>query len=189
MAALERGAPDIHAPFGFNRIITPQNYHSALINVLGVKYVLSLTDVRDINFKKVFVEGTTQIYENKKVMPRAFFTETTHYMKSKQDDINFLFAYKNDLLTNATIEENGPSKSKWDFINGRVKISNYSENKVTLETQNSGDGFLVLTDSYYPTWHATIDGKETKIYLTDYNFRGIVVPKGNHKIEFYVTLF
>ena len=58
-----------------------------------------------------------------------------------------------------------------------------------MKTNNVGEGFLVLTDSYYPTWQASIDGKETKIYLTDYNFRGIIVPKGEHTVEFYDKLF
>ena len=58
-----------------------------------------------------------------------------------------------------------------------------------IETENGSTGFMVLTDSFYPTWKATIDGKGTKIYRTDYNFRGIIVPAGNHKIEFYDTLF
>ncbi|HEX8965171.1 MAG TPA: YfhO family protein, partial [Patescibacteria group bacterium] len=45
ISASERGNPDIHSPFGFIRIITPQNYSSRLINLLGVKYILSLSDI------------------------------------------------------------------------------------------------------------------------------------------------
>ena len=51
------------------------------------------------------------------------------------------------------------------------------------------NGFLVLTDSYYPTWHAAVDGVEEKIYRTDYNFRGIIIPAGKHKVEFHNSLF
>ena len=39
-AAWGRGVPDISTPFGFNRIITPENYASDFANLLGVKYVL-----------------------------------------------------------------------------------------------------------------------------------------------------
>ena len=37
---------------------------------------------------------------------------------------------------------------------------------------------------YYPGWNATIDGKPVPIHLTDAMMRGIVVPAGEHQIEF-----
>jgi uncharacterized membrane protein YfhO len=52
-----------------------------------------------------------------------------------------------------------------------------------------GQRFLVLTDSFYPTWKAHIDGKPTQIYLTDFSFRGVVVPSGDHHVEFINTTF
>ena len=72
---------------------------------------------------------------------------------------------------------------------GDAKITYYSENKVSIETDNSEEGFLVLTDSFYPTWNAKIDSKKENIYRADYNFRGIIIPAGKHKIEFYNSLF
>ena len=33
-------------------------------------------------------------------------------------------------------------------------------------------------------WKAYIDGMKTKIYRTNHDFRGIVVPKGKHEVEF-----
>ena len=46
------------------------------------------------------------------------------------------------------------------------------------------DGFLVLTDQYYPGWKAFVDEKETEIYPTDYIFRSIYLDKGNQKVRF-----
>ena len=44
---------------------------------------------------------------------------------------------------------------------------------------------MYLSEVYYPAgWKAYIDGNPTEIYKTNYLFRGIVVPKGKHKIEF-----
>ncbi len=37
---------------------------------------------------------------------------------------------------------------------------------------------------FHTGWKAFINGNETKIYRANHGFRGIVVPKGNHKIEF-----
>ena len=190
MAASGRGVPDIKPPFGFNRIITPQDPLSRINDLLGVKYVLSLEEQKNKKLNLVFTDGFVKVYENSTVLPRAFFVKNTLIAKSKQQAINALFEVNYQLNSRAVVEEVSNEnlfKSNWDL--GQVNLLNYSDEKVILKTSNPGDGFLVFTDSYYPTWHATIDGKETKIYLTDFNFRGIIVPKGEHTIVFYDSLF
>lgn len=182
--ASERKSSNINPPFGFNRIITPHNFDSKIIDLLGVKYILSLSDLSSKNLEKVFQEGQTQIYENKDFFPRAFFIEKTISVKDKNDAIKKLFINKDNLDKTAIVEEF--DSSNWTV--GEVQIKNYEENKIILETKNEGNGFLVLTDSFYPTWHAKIDGKETKIFRADFNFRGVVISEGSHVVEFYITL-
>jgi len=190
MAAFKRGNQDISSPFGFNRIITPQNPTSGIVDLLGVKYVLSLDEIKNPKLKLVFTDEVIRVYENIIAFPRAFFVDNTLIANSKQEAINALFDLNNSLSKTAVVE-NVQNKNllKPNWSSGQVTFVRYEDNKVVLETGNSGEGFLVLTDSFYPTWHAKIDGKETRIYLTDYNFRGIIVPKGEHTIEFYDTLF
>lgn len=192
IAAIERNKPDITPPFGFNRIINPHNYDSRLIDLLGVHYVLSLTDITSPKLEKVFGEGETRVYKNKQAFPRAFFVTEVTSAKSKQEAIGQLFDPKNDLRKKAVVEE--WEKQSFQFVTGSVKITSYTPNNIVVETINKKEGFLVFVDAFYPTWHAKIcsmdenDCFETKIYLTDYNFRGIVVPQGNHRIIFYNTL-
>ena len=189
IAAANRGVPDIHSPFGFNRIITPQYTESRIIDLLGVKYILSPTILENPRFKKVLQEGNTMVYQNQTVLPRVFFIETLHLANNKQEAIDDLFKYQTDLRMNVIVEGENNLATHWQLKKAVANIVEYSENTIKIKTSDSADGFLVLTDTFYPTWHATIDGKETKIYLTDYNFRGIVVPAGNHKVEFYDSLF
>lgn len=190
MAASGRGVPDIKPPFGFKRIITPQDPLSRISDMLGAKYILSLEDRKDSKLNLVFTDGVIKVYENSSALPRAFFVNNTLIANSKQEAINAFFEVNYQFNSRAIVEEVTEKKlfkDSWGM--GSVEITSYKENKVVLETKNDRDGFLVLTDSYYPSWHATIDGKETKIYITNYNFRGVIVPKGNHRIEFYITLF
>ena len=189
MAAIGRNSPNINPPFGFNRIITMQNYHDSLIDLLGVKYVLSFDDLDSKYFEKVFTEGNTKVYENKNVLPRAFFVRSLTNVVNNQEAIGFLFNNQNDLRTRAVVEDYNSAGSEWDWYKAEANITDYTEGKVDILTKNKGKGFMVLTDSYYPTWHAKIDGKAVKIYRADYNFRGIIVPKGEHKVEFYDSLF
>lgn len=190
IAVSERGKPDISPPFGFNRIITPHNYESKIIDLLGVKYVLSLSDLDSPKLRKVFQEGQTQVYENKEVLPRTFFVERVQVANNKQEAIKIISNKDFELRKTAIIEEETGDKVTAPLRQniGETEIISYSENTVVIKTENSEEGFLVLTDSFYPTWHAKVDGTPTKIYRTDYNFRGIIVPKGKHIVEFYITL-
>ena len=189
MVAAQRGKPDITPPFGFNRIITPHDIKSNILNLLGFKYVLSFDNLNDMQFKQVFTDGVVKVYKNNAAFPRAFFVTQTLLVGSKQNAIYALFSSSKSLSLTAIVE-NGKShdlSKEWSL--GEAKILDYQPNTIDIGVNNKGEGFLVLTDSYYPTWHAKIDGKETQIYLTDYNFRGIIIPKGKHTIEFYDTLF
>ena len=190
IAASERKSADISPPFGFNRIITPHNYDSKIIDLLGVKFVLSLSELDSPKLKKVFQEGETRIYENIYTAPRAFFVSKIIHVDSNKEAIKTMF--DNSLnLSNIAVVENGDGKlrSAKGLAVGKAKIIKYSENKVILETENSGTGFLVFTDSFYPTWKVKVDSTLDKIYRTDYNFRGVIVPIGVHKVEFYNSLF
>ncbi len=188
IAASERGKPDIRSPFGFNRIITPHNFDTHLIDLIGVKYVLSLSDIKSSKLQKVFEEGQTKIYENKNAYSRIFFVNKILSAKNKNEAIALLFDQKDNLKDTAVVE-NWQSK-KNAYAAGAASIVEYKENRVDISVQNKDDAFLVLTDTYYPTWHAkvcAVNGEscvETKIYQTDYNFRGIVIPRGKHKLIF-----
>jgi len=188
IAASERNEPNIQPPFGFNRIITPHRYDSRIIDLLGVSYVLSLSDIESEKLEKIHQEGETRLYKNTKAFMRAFFVENIIVTQNKQESISALFDPSTDINSTAVVEgERGGFSSA--FTKGTVSILEYSADKVVLETVNEGEGFLVLMDTFYPTWHATIDNEDTPIFLTNYTFRGLVVPKGRHTVEFYNTLF
>lgn len=188
MAAVGRGKPDIIPPFGYFRILAPGNFDSPLIDLLGVRYVLSLTEIHSPHMKQVFLEGETRVYENKRAFPRAFFVTSLFSAVDNQQAIDFLFDPSTD-LHNAAVVQAGQSELPNKFSTGDVTIDSYSENTIILTARTDGEAFMVLTDTFYRTWKATVDGKQTPIYRTDYNFRGVIVPKGEHRVEFKDNLF
>jgi len=191
IAASERSKPDISPPFGFNRIITPTNFNSRIIDLLGVKYVLSFSDLPLPKFTQVFAEGQTKVFRNNQAFPRTFFVQQVKTAANKQEAMNAMFDNTVDLRTTGVIEG---TITHSDFSLGDAAVTSYSENKIIITSMNQSEGFLVLTDSYYPTWHVSVCNKEglqcvnTEIYRTDYNFRGVIVPAGEHSIVFYNTL-
>lgn len=194
IAAVERGKPDINPPFGFNRIITPKNYESRIIDLLGVKYVLSLDEVGSDKLTKVLVEGKTKVYENLDVYDRAFFVENIVRAESKQAAINKMFDPDIDLRKTAIVEGWKTGEIVFNTDGARAAIAEYKSNRVVINTNNSQNGFVVLTDSYYPAWKAYVCERsglncmETEIFITDYNFRGVVVPAGRKSVVFEMNL-
>lgn len=195
ISSSERGEPDIQPPFGFNRIITPHNVDSKIIDLLGVKYVMSLSDVTDSALIKVFQEGETQIYENKNVLPRVFFVTNIIETTNKDAAIEEIYKPSFSFRETAIIEKFVGEHFSFPKLLGKgsAEIISYSENRILIKTNVIHDGFLVFTDTFYPTWHAAIHTNtrisETTIFRTNYNFRGIIVPKGEHIVEFYNTIW
>lgn len=188
IAAIERNKPNISPPFGFNRIITPKNFNSELIDVMGVKYILSLKELKSDKLNKVFAEGQTIVYENINVFDRAFFVEDISPASSKEEAIRKMFDPNINFRKTAIVEN-------WDnryesFASGSASISQYDTNRIEIDVNVGGLGFMVLTDTYYPTWRVKIcdlklgNCKNADIYLTNYNFRGVIVPRGTHKVVF-----
>jgi uncharacterized membrane protein YfhO len=146
-----------------------------------VKYILSFGSLDSKHFLEVAREGKTILYENKNVLPRSFFVDKVFAASSDQSAINFLFDKSVNLSKEAVVSQVSMKES---FSPGDATIVSYKSNTVDIKTVNVKEGFLVLTDSFYPTWKCTIDGVLTKIVRTDYNERGVVVPAGKHMVEF-----
>jgi hypothetical protein len=67
---------------------------------------------------------------------------------------------------------------------GEARISDYEDERVEVRTRTTRPGLLVLTDSFYPGWKATVDGRDAKIHRVDYLIRGVQLPAGTHTVRF-----
>jgi hypothetical protein len=56
-------------------------------------------------------------------------------------------------------------------------------NWLRIEAASRSDGILVVNDSFWPGWRATIDGKEVPIWRADFLVRAIPWPAGKHVLE------
>ncbi|OPY71289.1 MAG: Bacterial membrane protein YfhO [Syntrophorhabdus sp. PtaU1.Bin002] len=72
---------------------------------------------------------------------------------------------------------------------GKVRLVSYKTDHVLIQYEADTDGFLYVSDTFYPGWKAYVDGKETKIYRANLAFRAVPAPKGNHTVSFrYIPL-
>jgi hypothetical protein len=64
-----------------------------------------------------------------------------------------------------------------------VQLVERTPTKLSLEVETSADGILVLSEMFYPGWHATVDGHKTPIIRANTTLRSIPLPVGNHQVE------
>jgi uncharacterized membrane protein YfhO len=70
-----------------------------------------------------------------------------------------------------------------DFA-GAAKILTYTNQRVLIQAALNNSGVLILTDSFYPGWHAYVDGKEARILRANLFFRAVPLSAGRHTVEF-----
>lgn len=67
---------------------------------------------------------------------------------------------------------------------GRLTPDRITANEVTLTVDMKRDGWLILADTDYPGWQATVDGEPTPIYRANLMFRAVQVSRGEHTVRF-----
>jgi hypothetical protein len=54
---------------------------------------------------------------------------------------------------------------------------------LVIDVEAPGPAFVVVADSWFPGWTATLDGRPTEIHRVDLILRGVRVPPGRHRLE------
>ena len=175
-------------PASFNRIITPMNTDSIITDLLGVEYVVSFGPSKYPWLELVIIEGQTYLYRNKNAFPRAFFVDEVLSVTDKQEELEKMFFLKEKLRNTAVTSEKININPSIHSPNNTVSITDYTDNMIALQSNSEDEKLLVLTDIYYPNWQVFIDGKKAKIIRVDFALRGVIVPRGEHKIEFRINL-
>jgi Bacterial membrane protein YfhO len=63
-------------------------------------------------------------------------------------------------------------------------ITTFQSRYVRGDVDAPWPALALFTDTWFPGWHAFVDGREQPILRANYLFRGVVVPPGRHVLEF-----
>jgi hypothetical protein len=67
---------------------------------------------------------------------------------------------------------------------GLATLESDEPERVRTRVVGAGPSYLVLSDTWYPGWRATLDGQEVPILRANLLFRAVAVPPGEHVVEF-----
>ncbi|MFN8490724.1 MAG: YfhO family protein [Caldilineaceae bacterium] len=127
--------------------------------------------------------GDVKLYENLDVLPRAYLTYQVLAAKSPDEALTLLQSGQATAPQTSVVEGLASFTSQADAAD-QAQLVAYTPESVKIQTRNATRALLVLSDSFYPGWSATLDGEATPIYPTNYLFRGVALPPGEHTVVF-----
>ena len=90
------------------------------------------------------------IYQNKDCLPRAFLVPEANTIKERGKILKRLKDEDFDPMKKVVLEEEPPPTNLSGFTFQKTEIIDYQANSVSIRTDSDGDGFLILSDTYYP---------------------------------------
>jgi hypothetical protein len=90
------------------------------------------------------------------------------------------------LLEDAPPLEPSPPEGSGFFPADAVRWIEREPDRFVLEVQASGPALLVVSQNWFPSWTARVNGEETPILRADHALQAISVPAGTHRVEFAV---
>ena len=169
---------------------------SPLLDLLGVRYVVTTQEVEAQGYRLVY-EGEVRIYENTRAMPRAFTLACTEVVPRGE---GFAALREHDPRYTVVVEEGGlpgalPGLGRKGCRPAPAEVQRYGQNEVEVLARVDEPSWLVLADSYFPGWKAYLRPagtdqeaeQEVPISRVDGNFRGVLLPPGEHLVRFRYT--
>ena len=166
---------------------------------------LSLVDSRDDSFQPLVLgnyrlihSGDVKIYENLDVLPRAFLVYEWEAADNAAAALSLMRDPSFDPARQGVVSSDQlpvtSDQSQFTIHNSQftispslsphssVLITSFQPEQIKMTVDAAAPALLILTDSDYPGWQATLDGEPVAIHQTDVLFRGVFVPEGEHQL-------
>ncbi|MFC1727423.1 YfhO family protein [Patescibacteria group bacterium] len=169
-----------------------------ILGMFNVKYLISYASSqnpefemkKEINLGEIF-GLTLKILENKQDMGPIYFVPEAKVIQNEDQvlkemaEINF-YPPKTVILEE---EPEHPLEAYSGILdefkeNNQLSIENHQPLEVKIQANLADKGFLVLPETPYPGWQATIDNQPTKIYTANYLMRAVYLEPGDHEVIF-----
>jgi len=138
--------------------------------------------------RKRFEKINAYTYRNNYCLPRVFTLSPSAWLP------NELILSKEmarldprDYLLMDEPPKDRKNSSPTRVFDGEARMTSYQDNRIVIQTQTDEDRILVLSDGYHPWWKASIDGQPARIIKVYGFLRGLPLPPGSHRVEFFIS--
>ncbi|PID56528.1 hypothetical protein CSB45_10900 [candidate division KSB3 bacterium] len=181
----------------YNEFIRQIQLGSPFVDMLNIKYIILPKHVelngepieigKVVGPYKVVMDADAVLLENLNVLPRAYAVHKAYLAQSKDEAFSIMQHPSFHPYESVVIEEQPQtalSANATPSLQSMVEISHYQTRTIKMHATMAGDGFVVLSEKFYPGWKAYVDGHDTTIYKANYTLQAIALSKGEHEIIF-----
>ena len=115
-------------------------------------------------------------------LPRAYVT--TAVRTCTAETALRLLAAGLDPRKETLIEAQRSPTSERGAYRGPARVLSYAPHRVAAEATAPSPAWLVLTDTYYPGWRASVNGDPAPLAIANYAFRAVSIPAGTSTVVF-----
>jgi len=167
------------------------------LDMLNVKYLAVAAGSAEFNeltaanrFPVAYDDGSVVYFENPEVLPRAWavpasgievVSETEAQLQRLRD--NNFDPQRTVLLSQAPPSSQMPARTDEKPFTSTVETGESRINDVVLNSRTSQPAVMVVSQTFYPGWKATVDGMATEVFAADLNLTGIALPAGTHEVR------
>lgn len=160
----------------------------ALVNA---RYFVWSQPIEAPGLRQVF-EGRTRngrtafVYEYLQALPRAFVVPTASQAEPPEGALARMHEQDFDPTREVVLYEQPPMVRDGTprLDDAAASVVRHEPTEVVVEVTTPDSAYLVLTDNYYPDWHAEVDGSPADIYRAYHTFRAVPVPPGTSTVAF-----
>jgi hypothetical protein len=155
------------------------------LRLLGLMHVRYIASPRELDLPVVYRSSAITIYRNAAAVPRAWLVPSARVESDPlASALDPTFDPRREAILDETISPDNLIRDTRYAIRDTLLSLRDTPNTVTIRAASDVDGYLVLADTWYPGWQATIDGQVAPIWRANVAFRAVVFPAGEHTVEF-----
>jgi hypothetical protein len=173
--------PDLLAALDGRFLLATESYP---LEDFGYEKLASYQDVPVVQQYRGLVPTPVHVWRLREPLGPAFFATSVHRVDGEEAS---LAAVARAPSVRQAFVLGYDGKPGWFDHPGTARSTRRGIDEYDYETESSEDGFLILSQVWYPGWTAELDGKPLRLYRTSHALLGCAVPAGRHRLHLQMT--